>query len=196
MNLKEVISFWQSLDPLIHEVYRVLDKEVTMGMPGPCMPAICENENVGIGSPYGKGAERIWNFFGVALHKIQLGPGGRTNKITGHSPYMSELADNPFFIPPEGLVKRGLVKSETLEKIYEAPKKADYINFEQVEEDFHTLLEEAHQTKKSRLPLPIFSTRLAESYAKDIVFGLTLNGYAAAVIKVLHGVTLKNPEKK
>jgi len=37
---------------------------------------------------------------------------------------------------------------------------------------------------------------LAESYAKDIVFGLTLNGYAAAVIKVLHGVTLKNPEKK
>ena len=32
----------------------------------------------------------------------------------------------------------------------------------------------------------------AESYAKDIVFGLTLNGYAAAVIKVLHGVELKN----
>ncbi len=32
----------------------------------------------------------------------------------------------------------------------------------------------------------------AESYAKDIVFGLTLNGYAAAVIKVLHGVELRN----
>jgi len=32
----------------------------------------------------------------------------------------------------------------------------------------------------------------SESYAKDIVYGLTLNGYAAAVIKVLHGVTLKN----
>ena len=99
MNLKDVISFWQSLDPLIHEAYRVLDKEVSMGMPGPCMPAISEHENVGIGSPYGKGAERIWGFFGTALHKIQLGPGGRTNKITGHSPYMSELADSPFFIP-------------------------------------------------------------------------------------------------
>ena len=170
MNLKEVISFWQSLDPLIHEAYRVLDKEVTMGMPGPCMPAISESENIGIGSPYGKGAERIWNFFGVALDKIQLGPGGRTNKITGHSPYMSELADNPFFIPPESLVKRGFVKSETLEKIYATPKKSDYINFDQVEADFHTLLEEAHQTKKSRLPLPTFSTHLAETCAKECPF--------------------------
>ena len=35
---------------------------------------------------------------------------------------------------------------------------------------------------------------LAESYAKDIVFGLTLNGYAAAVVKVLHGVELNNPK--
>lgn len=34
---------------------------------------------------------------------------------------------------------------------------------------------------------------LAESYAKDIVFGLTLNGHAAAVVKVLHGVELRNP---
>ena len=56
---------------MIHEAYRVLDKEVSMGMPGPCMTAISEGENVGIGSPYGKGAERIWGFFGTALHKIQ-----------------------------------------------------------------------------------------------------------------------------
>ena len=32
----------------------------------------------------------------------------------------------------------------------------------------------------------------AESYAKDIVYGLTLNGYAAAVVKVLHGLELSN----
>lgn len=36
---------------------------------------------------------------------------------------------------------------------------------------------------------------IAESYAKDIVWGLTLNGYPSAVIKVLHGVELKNPEE-
>lgn len=34
---------------------------------------------------------------------------------------------------------------------------------------------------------------ISESYAKDIVLGLTLNGFAAAVVKVLHGVELKNP---
>ena len=169
-NLSEIISFWKSLNPLIHEAYRVLGKEVSMGMPGPCMPAISESENVGIGSPYGKGAERIWDFFGVALDKIQLGPGGRTNKITGHSPYMSELADNPFFIPPENLVERGLVRAETLAKIYAAPKKADFINFDQVEEDFHTLLDEARKTQKSHLPLPKFSTLLAEQFAKECSF--------------------------
>lgn len=35
--------------------------------------------------------------------------------------------------------------------------------------------------------------RLSEEYARDIVFGLTLNGHAASVVKFLHGVTLKNP---
>ena len=169
-NLKDVVSFWKSLDPLIHHAYCILGKEVSMGMPGPCMPAISENENSGIGSPYGKGAERVWDFWGTALHKIQLGPGGRTNKITGHSPYMSELADNPFFIPPESLVQCGLIKSETLEKIYLSPKKSDYINFDQVEDDFHILLTEAHGTQKSRLPLPTFSTHLAEYYAKKCPF--------------------------
>lgn len=33
----------------------------------------------------------------------------------------------------------------------------------------------------------------SESYAKDIVFGLTMNGHAAAVVKVMHGVTMTNP---
>lgn len=37
---------------------------------------------------------------------------------------------------------------------------------------------------------------MTEEFAKDIVFGLTLNGYAAAVVKVLAGVELKNPDKK
>lgn len=32
----------------------------------------------------------------------------------------------------------------------------------------------------------------SESFAREIVYGLTINGYAAAVIKVLHGVELSN----
>ena len=34
--------------------------------------------------------------------------------------------------------------------------------------------------------------KFSESFARDIVFGLTLNGYAAAVIQVIDGVQLKN----
>lgn len=34
--------------------------------------------------------------------------------------------------------------------------------------------------------------KLTEPFAKDVVLGLTWNGYAAAVIKVVNGVTLRN----
>lgn len=36
--------------------------------------------------------------------------------------------------------------------------------------------------------------KLSESFAKDIVYGLTVNGYIAAVIKVVNGVRLFNPK--
>ena len=36
--------------------------------------------------------------------------------------------------------------------------------------------------------------RVSEDLAKDIVYGLTLNGYPAAVLKVMHGVTLFNTD--
>ena len=36
----------------------------------------------------------------------------------------------------------------------------------------------------------------SEEHARDIVYGLTLNGYPAAVLKVLRGVTLCNSEAK
>ena len=38
--------------------------------------------------------------------------------------------------------------------------------------------------------------KMSEDWAKDVVFGLTLNGYAAAVVKVLKGVELSNPAKE
>ena len=36
---------------------------------------------------------------------------------------------------------------------------------------------------------------LSEDFAKDIVYGLTLNGYPSAVLRVLHGVELSNGEE-
>ena len=40
------------------------------------------------------------------------------------------------------------------------------------------------------------AARFSEEHARDIVYGLSLNGYPAAVLKVLHGVTLCNTEAK
>lgn len=37
--------------------------------------------------------------------------------------------------------------------------------------------------------------RFSEDYAKDIVFGLCVNGYAAGVVKVPKGVEFRNPPK-
>lgn len=34
----------------------------------------------------------------------------------------------------------------------------------------------------------------SQSYAEDVVQGLTLNGYPAAVVRFLHGVEVKNPD--
>lgn len=34
--------------------------------------------------------------------------------------------------------------------------------------------------------------RLTESFAKDVVLGLTMNGYAAAVVKAIDGLELEN----
>lgn len=35
--------------------------------------------------------------------------------------------------------------------------------------------------------------KFSESYARDIAFGLTVNGWCAAVVKVVKGVQLRNP---
>ena len=35
---------------------------------------------------------------------------------------------------------------------------------------------------------------LSEEFARDIVYGLTINGYIAMVVKVVKGVELRNPE--
>lgn len=50
----------------------------------------------------------------------------------------------------------------------------------------------AHNTAEWKAGEP--AMKFTESYAKDIVFGLTLNYHPAAVVKALHGVEFKNPK--
>ena len=69
---------WDKSKELISEGYRILDKEVAVTIPGPCMPAFSPDEDTGIGSPYGRGAKRFLDFFNSVFHKILLGPTGKT----------------------------------------------------------------------------------------------------------------------
>ncbi|MDY6407265.1 MAG: 4-alpha-glucanotransferase [Pseudomonadota bacterium] len=138
--------------PLIREGYGVLDKEVTLGMPAPCMPPESAYKNTGIGSDVGAGALRIANFFGGLFDKIQLGPMGRTMRQAKHSPYVSDLSPNPFFIPLEELVSKGMLSSDTLDEIYQIPKQDGFIDFDIVERVYDRALHQAYkatQTKKS-----------------------------------------------
>ena len=37
--------------------------------------------------------------------------------------------------------------------------------------------------------------RFSEEWARDVVYGLILNGYIAGIVKFPHGVTVRNPER-
>ncbi len=137
----DVFEIWNEAKSIIKQGYKVLDKEVTMGLPGPCMPAISKDEDVGIGSPYGEGAKRVHKFFGGVIDKILLGPGGKTSKKYHHSPYCSEKTPNPFFIPLEYMVKDKLLKKEDLQEIYNNNNNNSEIDFAKVELAYQKALE-------------------------------------------------------
>ncbi|MBR6412894.1 MAG: 4-alpha-glucanotransferase [Alphaproteobacteria bacterium] len=136
--------------PLIREGYQVLNKEVTLGMPAPCMPPESAYRDTGIGSDAGEGATRIARFFGGLFDKIQLGPMGRTMREAKHSPYVSDMAPNPFFIPLEKLAEKNLISSKTLDEIYQIPKQDGFIDFDIVEKVYDKALHEAYKTCKTK----------------------------------------------
>lgn len=165
-KFQEVLDIWQDSQALIAKGYQVLDKEVTMGLPGPCMPAISDEQDTGIGSPYGQGAKRVQKFFSQSISNIQLGPSGRTCLETKHSPYVSDVLHNPFFIPLEELVADGLLKKETLDKIYNMPKKKNEIDFSQVEAAYTMVFKELYGDNPSELAIE----KLALHYIKLVTY--------------------------
>ncbi len=157
----KLIQCWQSCQDLIDQGYRILDKEVTMGLPGPCMPAVSNEQDIGIGSPYGLGAKRIWDFWGKSLHKILLGPDGKTTPVTKHSPYVSDVRANPFFIPVEYLNQKGLISNEDLKTVFQYEKTVGKIDFNQVEKTFEMLLKKAHKNANTKKSFDDFTDDLA-----------------------------------
>ena len=135
-----LIEYWHQIQPLIDKGYRLLGKEVSMGLPGPCMPPFDIHCDTGIGSPYGLGAKRVWDFWGKTVHKILLGPSGQTTKEAKHSPYVSDDEHpNPFFITPEFLLENKLVTPKQLTEYFIKTPITDTIFFDQVETNFRAL---------------------------------------------------------
>ena len=159
-SLKTVLALWETARPLIQEGYQVLNKTLVMGIPATSMPAADKDHDTGIGSPYGDGAKRIWRFWQDVVHKVMIGPIGKTDATTWHSPYLSLWQYNPFFIDLEQLVQQKKLSAGTLNKIYRHRKKDTYIDFKQVEADYMMALKEAHQKAKSPFPFAKFCDQL------------------------------------
>ena len=146
---QEVLRVWQEARPLIEQGYRILNKKMHLVMPGSCMPATSLYEDTGIGSPYGKGAQRLADFF--VLDKVMVGPLGKTTQKANHSPYMSSLQANPFLVPLEELCRQGVLSERTLQEIYDTPKTPTQIDFAQVEKAYQKAWQEAAtRTHKSQ----------------------------------------------
>ena len=169
-KFQTILQTWDSVSPLIQEGYRVLDKTLVLGLPGTSMPAESSEKNTGIGSPYGEGAARIWRFWHNVIHKIMIGPIGKTNATTWHSPYLSSWDYNPFFIDLEDLVKEKLISRATLQKLYQKIKREDYIDFKQVEPDYLKILEEARKKSKTPLDLTAFCNQLVRKQIAKSAF--------------------------
>ena len=170
--VSELTQRLQKYVPLIRKGYRVLDKEVTLGLPAPCMPPKSAYQNTGIGSACGLGAERIKDVLGGLFDKIQIGPMGKTYAKSDHSPYVSDLNPNPFLIPLEKVYQDGLISAKTLETIYDMPKAKDEIDFNQVEKAYNKALKEAYKNAKTKLTYHKFVAALFEKYEKqtDILY--------------------------
>ncbi len=168
--LKKALTLWDSARPLIAEGYRILDKTLVMGLPATSMPAIDKDHNTGIGSPYGTGAQRIWHFWQDVVQKVMIGPVGKTETATWHSPYLSLWQYNPFFIDLEQLVRQKKLSAATLNKIYSHRKKDAYINFKQAEKDYMLALKEAYQKAKSTLPFAKFCNQLVQEQMQSSPF--------------------------
>lgn len=160
-ELTEILNRYK---PLIQEGYHVLDKEVTLGLPAPCMPPESAYHDTGIGSSCGAGARRIYDFFEGVFDKIQLGPMGQTLHETNHSPYVSDMAPNPFFIPLEYLARDGYLSEKTLTAIYDIPKQNGTIDFNLVEKVYDKALHEAYRKAGKKQNYNAFIKTLSGKY--------------------------------
>ena len=150
-GLTEAIDVWNESKPTIKEALKeVGDKNIAILMHGNSFPSN-NLEDIGIGSPYAKGAEEFAQFFNGIIDKCVLGPWGMTKGVNKHSPYNSTLESlNPFFINFKHLTTKeggNLISEETFNKTVKNNLNNDnHVDYEYVENAVNTLLDEAYET--------------------------------------------------
>lgn len=191
-DFNDLLRLWQEAQPAIGAGYYLLGKEFTLGLPGPCMPAASSDRNTGIGSPYGDGAQRVWDFFGRTIDKILLGPDGKTFAKCNHSPYCSETTPNPFFVPLEELVREKLIPESLLQKIYDEPAADDAIDFARVAKNYRLALKGLDETGVNQF-LARCVRRCRHNYIGDIQVQIPDSVYRRNKGLFLKGFTLGSP---
>lgn len=174
-----LLEEWNKAKPLIKRGYRVLDKEVTIGIPGVSFPALSSAKNTGIGSPYGEGAEKVAFFFEGVVDKVLLTPTGETFPPY-FSPYTGSLGYNPFFIPLE---KAPFLSESTLENIYKSTKSGTQIDYKEVSKHYHKALHEIYKNYQHALSK---GDKFATTLHKDLSIFTKENPYIEIDAKYYH----------
>ncbi len=86
-------KIWKKHQKLIEQGYRILDKEIIFNIPATSFPA--GKIDTGIGTPYGLGAQKLFDFF--FCHKALLTPTGITF-ASNYSPYESGISQSWFLL--------------------------------------------------------------------------------------------------
>ena len=146
---KSLLKEWEKTKQLTRQGYKILDKEMTIAIPGPCFPAYSQDKDTGIGSPYGQGGKDFCSFWNKVVDKVLLGPSGKTFAPL-FSPYESTLSENPLFIPLENWTGKLLLK-KTLQDIYDTPKQDGEIFYPAVSRSYNKALLEMYQTFLNKL---------------------------------------------
>lgn len=151
--MSELLQTWQKAKKLIKQGYEVLEKEVSVNIPAPCLPPASKDEDTGIGSPSSKGAERFFEFFDGVFSKAVLGPMGRSFP-PNYSPYESTQGQNPLFIDLQKLTTAeygNLLSSKTYAEICSSHKNPVDICYPKVSRNYNRALSEAWQNFAKRL---------------------------------------------
>jgi len=143
--MKKSLLIWQQSKNLLQQGYDVLQKELSVNIPAPCLPPESVEQDTGIGSPSSKGAERFFDFFAGVFSKAVLGPMGRSFP-PDYSPYTSTQGQNPLFIDLQKLTDKEygyLLSRKTYEEICLPLKNSTDICYAQVSRNYNRALLEA-----------------------------------------------------